>query len=107
MIGTPHQPEWVYKLFARYLDLDFDEDERQKTCTVDHNGYRFQFMTFEAEVLRAIQLYIIESDMEQAVGRARLLREDCIVNLFSNFSLWQAVMMRFADEKESSEKRIA
>jgi hypothetical protein len=35
---------------------------------------------------------MIESDLEQAVGRARLLRYDCTVNLFSNFPLRQAVM---------------
>jgi len=30
--------------------------------------------------------------LEQAVGRARLLREDCIVIVISNFPLRQAVM---------------
>ena len=39
---------------------------------------------------RAIQFYMIESELEQAVGRARLLRCDCTVNLFSDFPLKQA-----------------
>jgi len=93
VIATPHQPEWIYKLCAYSLGLDFDEDAMLKPgTTVDHNGYRFRFMTYEDEVLRAIQFYFIESELEQCVGRARLLRCNCTVNLFSNFPLRQAIM---------------
>jgi hypothetical protein len=51
-------------------------------------------MTFCADnwVLRDIQFYMIESELEQAVGRARLINNDCTVNLFSNFPIGQAVM---------------
>jgi hypothetical protein len=92
VIGTPHQPEWIYKLFA--YSLGHKVNEKLKNRTVDHNGYRFQFMTYKDEFLRAIQFYIIESELEQAIGRARLLREYCIVNLFSNFPVRQANFMR-------------
>jgi len=96
VIGTPHQPEWIYKLIAYSFGLDFDTEARLKPgTTVQHNGYRFRFMTYEDTVLRAIQFYIIESELEQAVGRARLLRCKCIVNLFSNFPLKQAAMKVF------------
>ena len=47
-------------------------------------------MTYADATLRAIQFYMIESELEQAVGRARLLRCDCTVNLFSDFPLKQA-----------------
>jgi hypothetical protein len=91
VIGTPHQQEWIYKLFAYSIELDFDENAKvQSGITVDNNGYRFRFTTYNDDVLRAIQFYMIESELEQAVGRARLLRYDCTVNLFSNFPLWQA-----------------
>jgi hypothetical protein len=60
---------------------------------VEHNGWRFPFTTYEDPVLRNIQFYMIESELEQAVGRARLLRCDCTVHLFSNFPLRQAIMM--------------
>ena len=59
---------------------------------VVHNGFRFRFMTYADATLRAIQFYMIESELEQAVGRARLLRCDCTVNLFSDFPLKQAVI---------------
>ena len=93
VIGTPHQTEWIYKLCAFTFGLVFDEEARLKPgTTVEHNGYKFCFMTYADEVLRAIQFYIIESELEQAVGRARLLRENCTVNVFSNFPLSQAIM---------------
>jgi hypothetical protein len=93
VIGTPHQLERIYKLFALSIGLDFDEDAKLNQCIVDHNGYRFRFMTYEDEDLRAVQFYMIESELEQAVGRARLLRKPCTVNLFSNFPLSQAQMI--------------
>ena len=94
VIGVHHQPEWSYKLFAKSLDLVFDEDARMKTLTVEHNGYRFPFMTFEDEDLRNIQFYLLESEQEQAVGRARLLREPCTVNVFSSFPASQATFRK-------------
>ena len=57
VVGTPHQPEWVYKLFAYSLGLDVDAVF--KNMTVVHNGYRFRFCTFDNEQLRNIQFYMI------------------------------------------------
>lgn len=99
VIGTPHQPEWVYKLFA--FMLGFDVAATLNPCSiVTHNGYRFRFATFDDEILRTIQFYIIETDLEQAVGRARLLRCDATVNLFSNFPLRQAILKESEYDKE-------
>ncbi|QDR79623.1 hypothetical protein [Sporomusa termitida] len=93
-IGTPHQPVWIYKLFAHTMGFNFDENAKLKYQVVRHNEFGFWFMTFDndSELLRNIQFWMIESELEQAVGRARLLREDCTVNVFSNFPLSQAVM---------------
>ena len=90
VIGTPYQAEFVYKLFAFTIGLDFDEDAKMKSQLVTHNGYRFWFTTYEDEVLRNIHFWMIESELEQAVGRARLLRYPCTVTLFSNYPLTQA-----------------
>jgi len=87
---TPHQPDWIYKIFAYSLGLDCDIGEKLKTIPVEHNGYRFRFATYNDQLLRDIQFYLIESELEQAVGRARLLRMNCTINLFSNFPLRQA-----------------
>jgi len=99
--GTPYHADFLYKLVAFSLGLDFDENEEVSSQVVTHNGYRFRFTTFGDEGLRAIQFWMIESELEQAVGRARLLRNSCEVHLCSNFPLSQATMVDDFDyEKE-------
>ena len=85
------------------MGLDFDEDEEPELQTVTHNGYRFRFTTYKNENLRAIQFWMIESELEQAVGRARLLRNPCEVHLFSNFPLNQAEMVEDFDYGKGKE----
>lgn len=100
VVGTPHQPEWIYKLFAYSLGFDVGCEIKPST-KVEYNGYRFLFTTYADETLKNIQFYMINSEIEQAVGRARLLRCNCTVNLFSNFPLSQAQMVDNCDyEKE-------
>lgn len=96
VVGTPYQVDFLYKLFPFSLGLDIDGDATMKPCRVSHNGYTFYFTTFGEEhvILRRFHLWMIESELEQAVGRARLLRCNCTVNLFSNFPLRQAVMKK-------------
>lgn len=99
IIGTPHQPDWIYKLFAYSLGYDTDDILRPNT-KITHNGFRFRFTTFKNLILRNIQFYMIESELEQAVGRARLLRCDCTVNLFSNYPLRQATLQESKYDEE-------
>lgn len=100
VIGTPYQAEFLYKLFAYTIGLYFDQDAKMKhNNMVTHNGYKFRFTTYDYESLRNIHFWMIESELEQAVGRARLLRHNCRVNLFSNFPLSQAVLKEAEYEK--------
>lgn len=92
VIGTPYHADFLYKLTAFLLDIDFDEDEKAEKQLIEHNGYRTYFTTFKNPKLRDIQFWMLESELEQAVGRARLLRKDCTVHLYSNFPLRQAQM---------------
>jgi hypothetical protein len=95
VVGTPYQAEFLYKLFAYSLGLSFDRGAKVKpNLPVVHNGYKFRFTTYEDVELQKIMFWMIETELEQAVGRARLLRFDCTVNLFSNFPLWQSRLMR-------------
>ncbi|HBA49432.1 MAG TPA: hypothetical protein DCZ91_16880 [Lachnospiraceae bacterium] len=91
--GTPYHAKFIYMLAAFTMGLEFDEDEEMAPQSVVHNGYRFRFTTFQDEDLRAIHFWMIESELEQAVGRARLLRHNCTAHLFSNFPLCQANMI--------------
>ena len=96
IVGTPHYPPWIYFLFASSLELDFDEKAKLEPRIIEHNGCRVKFATFDDEVLRAIQFWMIESDLEQAIGRARLaIEKDCTVNVFSNFPILQARQGKF------------
>ncbi len=91
--GTPYHAEFLYKLAAFSMGIEFDEDEKMALQDVEHNGYRFRFTTFQNKDLRKIHFWMIESELEQAVGRARLLRNICTVHLFSNFPLSQSKMV--------------
>lgn len=101
VVGTPYHAEFIYKLAAWSMGLEFDEGEKMTPQEVVHNGYRFRFNTFKDEGLRAIHFWMIESELEQAVGRARLLRNVCTVHLFSNFPLNQSRMIMDFDYGEN------
>ena len=49
-----------------------------------------------------IQFWMIESELEQSVGRARLLREDCTVYLFSDFLLHQSNIKQIQNQNFST-----
>lgn len=93
VVGTPYHAKFIYMLAAFAMGVIFDEDEEMVSQDVVHNGYLFRFTTFQDAELRAIHFWMIESELEQAVGRARLLRHACTVHLFSNFPLKQAKMI--------------
>lgn len=90
VVGTPHRNPVEYFLIAKVLGVNFKTTETTTTMTfvkIDYNGFRFKFKCFDNEELRNIQLSLIESDLIQAVGRARTLRTSAHVDLYSNFPL--------------------
>jgi len=54
---------------------------------IEQNGFKFKFNCYTNKALRNIQLSLIESDLIQAVGRARTLRYKAKVVVYSNFPL--------------------
>ena len=66
------------------------EEHHMSYMKTKYNGYEFWMNTFKDYHLRTIQMWMIESLLEQAVGRARLLRYDCTVNVFARFPVEQA-----------------
>ncbi len=54
---------------------------------VDWKGFRFRFTTYEDKRLRNIQLAAIEAELVQAIGRARSLRTNAEVIVYSNLPL--------------------
>jgi hypothetical protein len=89
VVGTPHINQTKYFLIAMALGEKVKTtDKSMKYEAIEHNGLRFKFMAFNRnKELQKIQLSLIESELVQAVGRARTLREDCTVNVYSNLPL--------------------
>lgn len=94
VVGTPYRVEESYKLVAAYLGADVNQeiDANPRLRRVEYKGYSFCITTYHNELLREVQLYALESELEQCVGRARLLRNDCTVYVFSAFPCEQAEM---------------
>lgn len=88
VVGTPHHNNIEYFLTAKALGIEFKtSDTTMSHHKIEYNGFRFKFNCFDNEALREIQLAMIESDLIQAVGRARILRTTAHVDLYSNFPL--------------------
>lgn len=92
VVGTPYKIEESYKLVASYLGADVNQeiDMNPRPRRVEYSGYSFCITTYHDELLREVQLYALESELEQCVGRARLLRNACTVYVFSAFPCEQA-----------------
>lgn len=84
--------EEYYKLIACYIGAEVNQegDKRPSLRRVEYKGNSFLITTYKDKILRKVQLYSIESELEQCVGRARLLRQDCSVYVFSCFPCEQA-----------------
>ena len=91
VIGLPNVDEVVYKLYGMAAGVNAELYD-MRPMRVEYNGYDFQMNTFENEKLQMIQLWMLESLLEQAVGRARLLRFDCTVKVFARFPIDQAMI---------------
>ena len=88
IIGTPHVPEYVYKLYA--AELNHETNSSLAVRKTKYSNFKFELMTFDEPFLKEIQAYIISAELEQAVGRARLISNDCTVSVYSSFPVEQA-----------------
>jgi hypothetical protein len=87
VVGTPHRNNVVYHLYAAILGGEKAINLDMVYQKVEYNGFKFKFNCYDYELLRNIQLSLIESDLIQAVGRSRTLRTNATVQLYSNFPL--------------------
>ena len=88
VVGTPHRNTSEYVLIAKVLGIDFKTtDTTMSVQKIEYNGFRFKMNCYDHDELRFIQLALIESELVQAVGRARTLRTNATVEVYSNFPL--------------------
>lgn len=92
VIGLNHRPFYVYELFARLLGIN--SSDTLSTRKTQLHGFEFYLMTYTNSELRNIQQYMIGSDLEQAIGRARLIYHDCTVHLYGNFPARQGILAK-------------
>jgi hypothetical protein len=96
IVGTPHIHPTAYVLYGAMLGAYspfalINEDNTKgslKPQMVQYGNYEFYFNTYSDNyLLQQLQLYLIESELIQAIGRARLLRHDCTVTVLSNLPI--------------------
>ncbi|MFZ3372770.1 MAG: hypothetical protein WA131_07095, partial [Desulfitobacteriaceae bacterium] len=104
VVGTPHFNSKQYLLFASALGFKPELDDSQMHYVqIKRNGFEYYFNTYSDEpMLTEIQLYLIESELAQAVGRARILRNNCTVTVFSNLPLRKAEFKYLTKEEWNS-----
>ena len=94
VVGTPHLNPYALAILALETGLEIDLADKnllkKENQTVEFNGLKFKLFTFINPTLRELSMQLTESELQQTVGRARLLRHDATVHLYSNFPLWQA-----------------
>ncbi|PIC73324.1 hypothetical protein [Sporosarcina sp. P17b] len=92
VIGTPNMNPAQYIMTAKLLGIKvtaFDQSTSGvKYILVERNGYEFYYNTYsENAMLQEIQFTYVESELLQAVGRARALRNNCTVHVFTNLPI--------------------
>lgn len=100
VVGTPHYHIDTYLFHAHLLNIHYNDDEIEfKLRRVQYNGFEFDFFTCSInENLVKLQLSLIEKEIVQAVGRARLSREKCTVKLFSRLPIVGAQFVNLHDK---------
>ena len=83
--GTPSIPQFSYKLYAHLLDIDIAGDVLEYGWrTIRRGEFEFQmYLCSENPAMHELQIGLIEAELIQAVGRARLVRNDCTVHVFA------------------------
>ena len=86
--GTFSYPEHILNLIVFAVAGEYPENMNNYKLNI--NGFRFGFFTFSNPIHRALHIHIIESEMLQAIGRARTIHFDCTVVVASHFPVKEA-----------------
>ena len=92
ILGTPFPNDIMCRLMAAAADYDMKivNSDKLNFREVQYFNYKFYFTTFEDEFMKNLHIYHIQSELEQAIGRARLLSNDNTVYVYSRFPAKQA-----------------
>lgn len=90
VLGTPHTQATLYEGYGALLTGGCPISADWRARKVRKYGYEFALNTYEDvkdELYTEIQMYFLYSELIQAVGRARLLRYECNVYVYSSLPL--------------------
>ena len=108
LFGLPYINDIVYKFFLYALYGKIITEEKLRYQRIENEEFSFKIMTYKDKDYQKIITYFLKSEIEQAVGRARLLRTDSTVFLYSGFPAEQAEIVNnfgFNNEDEEIEKK--
>lgn len=74
VVGLPNTHDIVYCLYGMRAGASLKKAHMHPR-KIEYNNKEFWLNTYKDDTLRLIQCWILSSQLEQAVGRARLLRE--------------------------------
>ena len=89
VIGTPHLPEYAVKLLGHAVGVNMNRISFEfAPRSVCRHEFEVSLHCLSAdEFVQALEFALVERELTQAVGRARLLNNDVVVRLFSNFAV--------------------
>ncbi len=109
VVGTTNFNPINYVLFCAALgvDIKLSDIEQMEYQPVEYENHRFYYTTYRNNKdLRDIQFYKVGSELIQAVGRARHLREDVTVLVLSNFPIDGAEFITLSENEIKEYKKI-
>ena len=86
----------AYDIYGKTYDTS---DIELDYIDVERNDFTFKFYTFKDETLRNIELWAVYSELEQSIGRARLVNPEnsnTNVYVYSGFPAEQAQLCKEA-----------
>lgn len=108
VVGKYNFPNYVIVLWSKALGIELTQDAfTQYSQRVNHNGYSFKLMTYAQEEMRELHYYLMESEILQAIGRARTVREEAAhVIVLSDLPLFNSDEVKYNGKEVEKVKGI-
>ena len=107
IIGTPVPPPVVTELYAALLGIKATLSNRiKKLRLVELDGFKFKMYTYVDEGLTQIEIRLARAQIEQAIGRARTIRSDAKVKVYSNIPCKQSDIFITQTQKKKPKQGI-
>ena len=105
VLGTPFPNDKVCRLMAAAMDYNKEiiKKDTINIRKITYDNYKFYFSTFKDEFMQDIHIFLISNELEQAIGRARLLNKNNTVYVHSSFPAKQAEFISMEHKENTNE----